>query len=59
MAGDCLSVGAYKGRPTHVNLNLFDLGDGKLSEDGVPISGDFSGSFSNNLALTFDFQTRF
>ena len=49
----------FKGRPTHVNLNLFDLGDGKLSEDGGPLAGDFSGSFSDNLALTFDFQTRF
>jgi len=49
----------FKGRPTHVNLNLFDLGDGELSEDGGPLTGDFSGSFSSNLALTFDFQHRF
>jgi long-chain fatty acid transport protein len=49
----------FRERPTHVNVNLFDLGDGQLSEDGGPLSGDFSGSFSNNLALTLDFQTRF
>jgi len=41
------------------NVNLCDLGDVELSQDGGPLTGDFSGSFSNNLALTFDIQTRF
>jgi len=40
-------------------LNLFDLGDGEISEEGGPLTGDFSGSFSSNLALTFDFQIGF
>lgn len=49
----------FKGRPTQLNLNILDLGDAELSEEGGPLSGDFSGSFGDNLALTLDFQTRF
>jgi len=52
-----------KGSVCHIVLDedteFEDLGDGKLSEDSGPLSGDFSGSFDNNLALMFDFQTRF
>ncbi len=40
----------------HINLNYLDLGDGDLSEDGGPLTGDFSGSFDKNWMLMLDFQ---
>ena len=44
--------------PWHVNLNYFDLGDGDVSQDGGPLTGDFSGSFGKNWALMLDLQIR-
>jgi long-chain fatty acid transport protein len=49
----------FHDRPWHVNLNYFDLGDGDLSENGGPLTGDFSGSFARNWALMLDIQVQF
>ena len=43
----------------HVNLNYFDLGDGDVSEEGGPLTGDFSGSFDRNWVLMLDVQVQF
>lgn len=42
----------------HMNLNYFDLGDGDVDQQGGPLTGDFSGSFSRNWAVMLDFQFR-
>lgn len=41
-----------------VNLNYFDLGDGEISQDGGPLTGDFEGSFGRNWAVMLDLQIR-
>jgi long-chain fatty acid transport protein len=46
------------GYPCHINLNYFDLGDGKVTADGGLLSGDFSGSFDRNWSVMLDFQIR-
>ena len=42
----------------HFNLNYFDLGDGKTSQEGGPLTGDLKGSFSDNWAVMLDIQIR-
>ena len=44
--------------PCHINLNYFDLGKGKVTADGGPLTGDFSGSFDRNWAVMLDLQIR-
>jgi hypothetical protein len=41
-----------------INLNWFDLGNGTLSEEGGPLTGDVAGSFDRNWALMLDLQLR-
>ena len=41
-----------------INLNYFDLGDGDVSQQGGPLTGDFEGSFSKNWAVMLDLQFR-
>jgi len=41
-----------------LNLNYFDLGDGDVSQQGGPLTGDFEGSFSRNWAVMLDLQFR-
>lgn len=42
----------------HVNLNYFDLGNGDVSQNGGPLTGDFEGSFGKNWAVMLDLQIR-
>jgi long-chain fatty acid transport protein len=42
----------------NVNLNFFDLGDGKVSEDGLPLTGSIAGSFDENWILLLDIQLK-
>jgi hypothetical protein len=44
--------------PCHINLNYFDLGDGDVSQEGGPLTGDFEGSFSSNWAVMLDIQVK-
>jgi len=44
--------------PCHINLNYFDLGDGDVSQDGGPLTGDFEGSFNKNWAVMLDIQVK-
>lgn len=44
--------------PCRINLNYFDLGDGEVNADGGLLTGDFSGSFSENWVVMLDFQIR-
>ena len=46
------------GYPCHINLNYFDMGDAKVTEEGGLLTGDVSGSFDRNWALMLDFQIR-
>jgi long-chain fatty acid transport protein len=41
-----------------VNLNYFDMGDGDVVQEGGPLTGSFSGSFSKNWAVMLDLQFR-
>jgi long-chain fatty acid transport protein len=41
-----------------LNLNYFDLGDGDVSQEGGPLTGDFEGSFGKNWAVMLDLQFR-
>lgn len=41
-----------------VNLNYFDLGNGDVSQDGGPLTGDLEGSFGKNWAVMLDLQIR-
>ena len=40
-----VSVGPFHDKQCHLNLNYFDLGEGDVSEQGGPLTGDISGSF--------------
>lgn len=44
--------------PCHINLNYFDLGDGEVSQDGGPLTGDLDGSFGSNWAVMLDIQVK-
>ena len=41
-----------------LNLNYFDLGNGDVSQEGGPLTGDFEGSFGKNWAVMLDLQFR-
>jgi long-chain fatty acid transport protein len=44
--------------PSQINLNVFDLGEAKVSSDGGLLTGDFNGSFDRNYAVMLDIQVR-
>lgn len=44
--------------PSQINLNVFDLGEAKVTADGGLLTGDFNGSFDRNYAVMLDIQVR-
>jgi hypothetical protein len=44
------------GYPSQINLNVFDLGEAKVTADGGLLTGDFNGSFDRNYAVMLDIQ---